>query len=298
LHFEFYDILQKLETASSARDAEAFARNLKSIGGLPELPKRDRFVLDAHVLGLAIDVNYWTNPYIMHEAGEQQLDIKLGNVYERISLFILGRNSVIPTKIVVGGGISVKESLFQQLKEESEAMIIYFGYLQDQAKLHRYLATDQGFERFELATCFDLFLLSPGRNVFADPKNISTRALLDRVTQKMRADWATLSDSPSPPVALLGKNYCFCLGDPCESPPSMKIEKPKNGDRPFSKGRSPLNGFMDLEWALVSKFTSAGIVWGATDFGAESGDIMHFDLRAKYNQLKIDVAKHIADLFS
>ncbi len=57
-----------------------------------------------HSWGLAIDVNTPTNPYVMHEAGEAQLDRQLAPVYERIAWFILGRSSVIPRQIQQSSG--------------------------------------------------------------------------------------------------------------------------------------------------------------------------------------------------
>jgi hypothetical protein len=38
---------------------------------------------------------------------------------------------------------------------------------------------------------------------------------------------------------------------------------------------------MNLHKELVLALVDAGLSWGAIDFGAESGDIMHFDTRAK-----------------
>jgi len=43
--------------------------------------------------------------------------------------------------------------------------------------------------------------------------------------------------------------------------------------------RNPLQGFLNLREELVVAMTDVGgLRWGASDFGAESGDIQHFDL--------------------
>ncbi len=48
----------------------------------------------------------------------------------------------------------------------------------------------------------------------------------------------------------------------------------------FSPGRDPMRGFMSMNRDLVVALRDGGgLAWGAIDFGAESGDIMHFDAR-------------------
>lgn len=48
----------------------------------------------------------------------------------------------------------------------------------------------------------------------------------------------------------------------------------------FSPRRDPLRGFMSMNRDLVIALRDSGrLAWGAIDFGAESGDIMHFDAR-------------------
>ena len=53
--------------------------------------------------------------------------------------------------------------------------------------------------------------------------------------------------------------------------------------RPFAprstnKG-DPATGFLNLDRDFVLALTDAGLAWGAIDFGAESGEVMHFDCR-------------------
>ena len=42
--------------------------------------------------------------------------------------------------------------------------------------------------------------------------------------------------------------------------------------------RGPESGFLNLREGLVRALTEAGLRWGGTDFGNQSGDIMHFHL--------------------
>ena len=41
----------------------------------------------------------------------------------------------------------------------------------------------------------------------------------------------------------------------------------------------PKLGFISLPKEVVVALTDVGLVWGAIDFGSESGDVMHFDCR-------------------
>ena len=50
---------------------------------------------------------------------------------------------------------------------------------------------------------------------------------------------------------------------------------------PFAS-RDPGQGFLDLnEEVVVALRAQSGVRWGAIDFGGESGDVMHFDLRGE-----------------
>jgi len=203
----------------------------------------------SHVHGLAVDFNYYANPYLMHERGEEALDRRLAPVYHRIARLMLGRDSVIPDQITRGTHDPERTMrLFSQLREESRAMIGYFRLMPDRAKLQQHLSAAGS---TETAT-----LLAAGAAV--------TPEALQR---QMLQDYVTLSGRSGPPVP--GMSY----------PPPETVP----GDPPFagdSKYRSPELGFMNLNEELVRALAREGVRWGATDMGPASGDLMHFYLPA------------------
>jgi hypothetical protein len=231
-----------------------------------------------HSYGCAIDVNYATAPYLMHEAGEKALDAALTPVYNRIAWFVLGRESVIPLDITkLNGAPSDRDRLFAALKEESDAMRKYFGlYMQDpDTFLGPYLTSSTGSANAKKTAWAGV----PQGTV------PSTTAAF----KQMEADWVTLTGrSNGPQVVLKGQPY----QNPCDFgmcyPQATTYAKEGNyktaPDAPFvNKGnavRDPRNGFMDFDHDVVKALTDNGFTWGAIGFGGESGDVMHFELSA------------------
>jgi hypothetical protein len=111
------------------------------------------------------------------------------------------------------------------------------------------------------------------------------KALRERIANDYRllgGSKAQLENFAGPAVANLAKEPKALAG-------------PKE-DRPFAKGavagatqkggapdpaanRRPELGFIVLPKEVVVALTEVGLVWGAVDFGGESGDVMHFDCR-------------------
>lgn len=223
-----------------------------------------------HSWGLAVDINYATNPYIMHEAGEEKLDKQLGPVYHRIARLMLRRDSVIPKGITGSGG---PKGFYSQLVEESDAMQKYFKLMQDLPALEKFVQTTDGAAGLKLA-------FSASSTSAAD------------VQRQMMNDWSLLTTSKGPaiPAGPNATEVCPSAGA-CTQKPYPKATS-ASGDRPFAgaknaappAGRSPVNGFIDLRPELVTALTDAnllggpGLRWGATDFGGQSGDVMHFDM--------------------
>lgn len=227
-----------------------------------------------HSWGMALDINTTTDPYIMHESGERQLDAQLAPVYQRIAWFILGRNSVIPDAIrhpeSLGGTAQTQASqLYDRLQEESRAMQTYFSYMQDLTALQNYISTPDGLQRYQLITQATEPNQSPG--------SIDVRAL----QQQMMADFAVLTSHPGPLIQPPENDQAGASAQP---PLPYPQPAPLTGrqDRPFdhsnSPRRTPLSGFLDLQKDLVMAMVQAGLRWGAIGFGPESGDVMHFDL--------------------
>jgi hypothetical protein len=104
--------------------------------------------------------------------------------------------------------------------------------------------------------------------------------------QRIADDYRLMGGSKAQLQDLAGK----ATADASKTPKTLK------GDRPFEKGsvagstlkggapdpaanRRPELGFISLPKEVVVALTEVGLVWGAVDFGPESGDVMHFDCR-------------------
>jgi len=252
-----------------------------------------------HSSGLALDINAATNPYLMHEANETQLDAELAPVYERIAQFILGRSSVIPSLspplVRTESRHNRASRLYDVLAEESRAMQRYFRYMLDGVALQQYVTTENGFRRVCLPTTF----LSVASTVCEYtstrrgplPSSLQHTAI-NRIRQCIMADWVTLTGSAGPAVVALeeyssgpstGGNqlvYPQILSPSSDSPANGAADRPFDTKAGAYPERSPLRGFLDLRKELVLALIDAGLSWGAIDLGPASGDIMHFHLRA------------------
>lgn len=195
----------------------------------------------SHGQGLAVDINYFANPYLMHETGEAERDAQLGPVYHGIAELMLGRPSVIPEAITLGAvGPDRTLRLYRALRDESRAMVGYFRLMQDRRALERFLAM-RGAGSGEV----DAELLQ----------------------RRMLREYVALSGRPGPPVPGLGY----------PAPEVLPGDPPFAGDPAY---RGPELGFMNLREELVRALTDSGLRWGGTDMAANSGDLMHFHLPA------------------
>jgi hypothetical protein len=250
-----------------------------------------------HSFGCAIDVNYESSPYLMHEAGEKALDATLPAVYNRIAYFVLGRASVIPLDITVFNSTSAhRDAMYTALHEESDAMRKYFGqYMREPGTfLAPYLATANGANNAKKTSWNGV---APG----------TVPSTVDALKQ-IQADWVTLSGrSDGPQILLLtspGGSYS-AYQNPCDVGMCYPeaVSYPAEGthktppDAPFvSKGgvvRDPSYGFMNFDHEVVKALCDNGFTWGAIGFGAESGDVMHFELTALGNQVREDLRRAV-----
>jgi hypothetical protein len=217
----------------------------------------------AHSRGLAVDLNYYGCPYLIHEKGERRLDVRLSPVYHRIARLLLKRDSVIPFQITRRpGGLRRARKLYARLREESDAMVRYFRLMQDEARLTRFL---RGVRPRRAGAYW--------RGVYGArtaPRLVQLRALMMR-------DYVTLSGRPGPPIS--GLSYPVAAVIMRVDTKGREIGGP--ADRPFESDdpiqRGPERGFLNIRREIVLALCSVGLRWGAIDFRSASGDVMHFD---------------------
>jgi hypothetical protein len=197
-----------------------------------------------HQWGLAVDIDYAGQPYLMHESGEAPLDRKLKVVYNRIALLMLDRLS----KIVTG------TADFAAYSEESTAMKRYFALMDGRESLEDFLAANTRPDA-SWTTIFD------SQSVLPSDRAAQLRA-------RMAADHAALIAPPEPNTEAVVK--------PGGRRPMM--------DSPFdaTKHADPRGGFLTMRKEVVRALRDVGMRWGGMDFGGENGDIMHFDLGKTY----------------
>lgn len=253
------------EFADKLKDAEKrindeFARSgnpiparygISGIGGFRE-------EVSQHGWGLAIDIDAGDNPYVMHQAGNAAVDKEVGPVYTRIAEFILndpidGQQSVIPKLITTGKNLPATSTAtraerlgqyWDRLHRESEAMTKYFSLMRDTTALNAFLANEWRRTR---------------------PNAVPPAA--NDVVKQMWQDYAALGGAI-----------------PKGGPPGIPgFKSPAALNRPFhpigQAQKDPGAGFLTVPREVVVGLGQAVGRWGAIDFGAESGDVMHFDDR-------------------
>jgi hypothetical protein len=219
-----------------------------------------------HPWGVAVDFNYDSAPYVMHEVAAQGAETAIDNqvrpVYHRIALLVLGRESVIPTQITAGrtppAGTAADQAnatLLDSLIAENDAMVRYFRMMQDPAELK-------------------LFLAGLARD----------QATWDRIVPSATSP----ADRPTAIQAQMRQDYEALAGrrGPTALPTDTHPAGVPFGDRPFQGGnpmrRDPQLGFLSIRREIVMALRGQGLRWGGTDFGGPSGDIMHFDMGFQY----------------
>lgn len=196
-----------------------------------------------HGWGMALDFKVMTNPYILNEAGEAQLDQTLLQAYDRIAMFVLGKPQSELRKIRQGrsafgnGSIS---AVYDSLREESDAMKRYFSWLEDEPGLRSFLEQEWT-------------ALHPNQ----------TAPDITQIKAQIRDDYEVLGGA----TEAGGKRSTNNQGDR----PFAPVSSGGQGD--------PKTGFLNLDKDFVLAMTDAGLAWGAIDFGGASGDMQHFDLR-------------------
>lgn len=231
------------ELQKKLQDAETDLRSRKGPRYRPPPISRTFKAKQAmHGWGMAVDFDVLVNPYVLNESGEKNLDVELRKTYDNIAQFMLGKSSSDLRKLTSGRAAfgGTISGVYEALREESGAMKRYFSMMNDDGALRMFLDGEWA-------------LHHPGQQ----PPEMET------VKSTMRNDYEVLGGA----TAAGGKR------------PAGAGE-----DRPFAPRSSggvgnPATEFLNLEKDFVEALTAAGLAWGAVDFGNQSGDIQHFDLR-------------------
>jgi hypothetical protein len=206
-----------------------------------------------HTFGLAVDINYSGNPWIVGQhvdgaarpspAGQvtQQANETMTRVVNRASLLISGRAVHFDVRYLSRLGEGNGGAAWDDLRRLDDAFRAYLR-----------LAGDDAGIRAAVEARWDL----PG---IARPNEAIAQAIA-RWNSTIREDLRSLRLGSVVRMNAQGVN--------------VSVQQSN-----FT-GRNPLNGFLNLNRDLVVTLRdNAGLAWGAIDFGRESGDVMHFDCR-------------------
>ena len=310
---------QPIPSATSAKlrakllAAAARAKRLMCIKGQdPSAYKLDRIVktYGTHkpAESRAVDIDYYGQTYILHEAYAYKEDVEsqLSPVYNRIAYWSNSSPSIIPRAIktvqdVPHGAADARTwtnpatgrsestttgELYDKLNAESVAMSAYFGLLD---------VMDTGFETV-IKAFVDAHKNDPEPAKKLGLPTAATADDIKKFRQRIVDDYRLLGGSKAQLKDFAGQ----ADADLSHAPPKVKDKDPTKTDlvdlaRPFRGGtvssamsggqpdparfRRPELGFISLPKEVVVALTQEGLVWGAIDFGGESGDVMHFDCR-------------------
>jgi hypothetical protein len=250
----------------AGRDPAAFTLSGQIITYAAHSPAEDK----------AVDINVSGQPYVMHESNEPDIDREIGPVYNRMAFWGHYRGSIIPrgiTSVTKPAGThdarrtwrnpvtatqeaTTTGQLYDLLQQESTGMGDYFGLLRK---------SDAG-----LTQEIDIFLMfntDPPATLTSHALPLdSSAASVTAFRQRIADDYRLLGGTAAGLAALAG------------APTRSATPAAHHGDRPFA-GRSPESGFLTMPREVLVALTEVGLSWGAVDFGAESGDVMHIDCR-------------------
>ncbi len=239
-----------------------------------------------HASGSAIDIAISTNPYIATRTGTKLGGEKAGNsltkqradavaAYDRAMKFTrLAPASPDQADVSSRTGLpgapdrETTAHVYARFKAASDALAKYLSlafHNPESVRINR-----PPVQKLDTITLDELFRRIPA----------SERKQLDQAVDDIRAfiaDDQFAATHPDGPFVGQERDIFFQMlkdyemvripmvyGEPSATPGST---------------RNPLRGFLNLREELVTALTDVGgLRWGASDFGAESGDIQHFDL--------------------
>ncbi|HWB25902.1 MAG TPA: DUF4157 domain-containing protein [Chitinophagaceae bacterium] len=208
----------------------------------PKISDTFRYHKSMHGWGMAVDFDVLKNPYVLNEASDVTLNKQLPEVYDRIADFMLGKpksavNKIKSGRSAFGGKV---DNVYDQLKEESDAMQQYFAFLDK---------TDDELTKF----ITDVWV----------PKHIGPPQDAPTIRKIIIDDYKKLG----------GK-----IGSDPKMPAPKGEDRPFAPTSGGGAG-DPKTGFLNLDKPFVMAMTNAGFAWGAIDIPGQSGDIQHFDMR-------------------
>ncbi|GAA2827603.1 eCIS core domain-containing protein [Crossiella cryophila] len=195
-----------------------------------------------HTWGRAVDLNLGRNVYVTHSNGEQGISALVDPVYDRIARRMLNRASALVHGV---RKIAVDTGLVAPGKAPSR---------------------DQEFELIaqENDAMIDYFAAIRTEDPKIPARRVSRTVLTTPLTPE------------DPNIEQIRRDFDLLRG----------VGQPVFGDKdyPFQDktgggqvDRTPHGGFLDLPRELVNAARARGLRWGGTDFGPESGDMMHLD---------------------
>jgi hypothetical protein len=231
-HKELFDQLKKVEP------------QLQSLG--VKVAREHRAAHDAggmspHSWGLAIDIDYEDNPYILGDMTAGRLaNSNTGRALQNALLLMKGQSGVVNASWLSGLSVKTTTEIYATLKDLDDALVDY-------------LALD------------------------GNPAGIS--AQLQRLTALAQATGALQGQSPGDAASRWlseirndKKNLTGTVG---VVPTNFRMGSALTG-----LPRDPTKGFLTLSKELVLTLRDkACLAWGAVDFGPWSGDFQHFDTR-------------------
>lgn len=249
-----------------------------------------------HGQGIAIDLNYDTNPYIATRTGSTFggeagfIGGSVGralavDVYDRAVSFTFSETDVADVSIRVNDSIEVT---YDRFRFASDCLGYYLSHVFQWGDDRVWISRAPISQAQELADDDPAFAaISEGRHGERWPYSDAIQALTDtmeslgagQVTRRFdvtdpRPAWR--ETHPNWPWSSPEQQYWQILRD-YEVVRAPMLQG--NASLPVTRTRNPANGFLDLPRHLVlSMVTTGRMWWGASDFGAgASGDMMHFD---------------------
>lgn len=213
--------------------------------------------------GLAVDINYEGNPWV---AGDSTRGMGIANTYfieamRHAALLILGKKISFTPKFLRDLGIL---ETIQDLPKGSEKYSSVTGYVYDQLK-----PLDETFRTY-LGLAGNLKGIE---QILSKRKEERTAGVFKLVSETEHAAAERWQETIKTDLKRMNG---------CREERKGEIKCRSNFEIDHKGCRDPLKGFLNLDRDLViSLRETAGLAWGAVDFGDASGDMMHFDCRVE-----------------